>query len=80
MTKTAITIIAADNGGLVFQGPLPLASGSKTTGPVQPIHRPKTYICATLEPTEVGTTLLALLTDINMTKHDVRDEDLEITF
>ena len=76
MTKTAISIIAADNGGLVFQGPLPLATASKAPTP----SRPKTYICATLDPITVGETLLALLTEVNMTKHDVKDDDLDITF
>ena len=77
MTKTAISIIAADNGGLVFQGPLPLATASKAPTP----SRPKTYISPTLDAKQVGETLLALLTDINMTKHDVvKDDDLDITF
>jgi hypothetical protein len=78
MAKTTIQIVAADNGGLVFQGPALISTTApKSAGP--PI-RLKTYICSTLDPTEVGTTLLALLTDINLTKHDIKDEDLEITF
>lgn len=74
MKRTQIEIITADNGGLVFFGPcLP-------TAPKSPARPARTYICPTLKPEEVGATLLAMLTDVNMTKHDVKEDDLDITF
>lgn len=38
----------------------------------------KAYLCASLEPTEVGTILLAMMTDLQLSESGKRDFDIEI--
>lgn len=64
MKRLTIALTVSDNGCLSFFGPL---QSMATKAPVDTTAQ-RQYVSRTLRPLEVGQTLLALITDLNLTK------------
>lgn len=68
MKRIKLELLFPDNGGVVMHHN-PDISGSKSATGYNP--RQKLYMSASLDPLEVGTTLMAMMADLRMTEADV---------
>lgn len=63
MKRITLALTVSDNGCLSFYGPL---NSLATKQPVDP-SKQRQYVARSLKPLEVGQTLLAIITDLQLT-------------
>jgi hypothetical protein len=73
MKSIKLELLFPDNGGVLLHHN-PAMAGSKMP---TPSGRQKLYMCTTLDPAEVGATLMAMLADMHMTDAYPLPSDLD---